>query len=418
MRVLVADKFEKSGLEGLAAAGCTVVHEPDLSDRTLVESIARHRPAVLVGRGPKVSEEMLDAGPLALVVRAGAGVNTIDVAAAAARGILVANCPGKNAIAVAELTLGLLLALDRRIPDAVADLRAGTWNKKEYSKSAGLHGRTLGILGLGAIGCEVARRAHGFGMRIVAWSRRFQGESRWLTPTDARELGLETVHQQAPIRLAPSPAEVAGACDALTLHLALGDETRGIVGAAVLDRLRPGAYFLNLARAELVDADALARAVREKRLRVGLDVYAEEPAGGNGDFSDPIVQLPQVYGTHHVGASTEQAQEAIAAETVRIVRAFVETGRAPNCVNLARRSPATHRLIVRHRDRPGVLAHVFDGLRRAGINVQETENVVFDGGQAALARIHLSRAPGEDVLALLREGNPDILDLRLSTIAR
>jgi D-3-phosphoglycerate dehydrogenase len=418
VRVLVADKFEKSGLEGLVAAGCVVFHEPDLSDRSLVEAVGRVRPEVLVVRGTKVSEEMLDAGPLALVVRAGAGVNTIDVAAASARGILVANCPGKNAIAVAELTLGLLLALDRRIPDAVADLRAGTWNKKEYSKAAGLHGRTLGILGLGAIGCEVARRAHGFGMRIVAWSRRFQGESRWLAPAEARELGLENVHQQAPIRLAPSPAEVAAASDALTVHLALAAETRGIVGAEVLGRLRPGAYFLNVARGELVDAEALARTARDRGLRIGLDVFAEEPAGGSGAFSDPIVQLPGVYGTHHVGASTEQAQEAIAAETVRVVRSFVETGRAPNCVNLARRSPATHRLVVRHRDRPGVLAHVFDGLRRAGINVQETENVVFDGGLAALARIHLNRAPEEATLAALREGNPDILELRLSAIAR
>jgi D-3-phosphoglycerate dehydrogenase len=393
------------------------VHEPDAADRALVEAIARHRPEVLVVRGTKVTEEMLDAGPLALVVRAGAGVNTIDVAAASARGIHVANCPGKNAIAVAELTLGLLLALDRRIPDAVAELRAGTWNKKEYSKAAGLHGRTLGILGLGAIGCEVARRAHGFGMRIVAWSRRFDGESRWLTVVEARELGLEAVHQQAPIRLAARPAEVAAACDALTLHVALGPETRGFVGAEVLDRLRPGACLLNVARAELVDAAAVEAAVREKGLRVGLDVFADEPAGATGTFADPLVGLPGVYGTHHVGASTEQAQEAIAAETVRIVRTFLETGRVPNCVNLARRTPATYRLVVRHRDRPGVLAHVFDGLRRSGINVQEMENVVFDGARAAIARIHLDRAPEEPTLEVLR-GHSDILDVRLSPITR
>ncbi|HLF57188.1 MAG TPA: NAD(P)-dependent oxidoreductase [Thermoanaerobaculia bacterium] len=416
MRVLVADKFERSGLDGLAAAGCTVVHEPDLSDRSLVDGIARHQPEVLVVRGTKVTAEMLDAGPLSLVVRAGAGVNSIDVAAASARGIHVANCPGKNAIAVAELAIGLLLALDRRIPDAVADLRARTWNKKEYSKAAGLFGKTLGVLGLGSIGCETIRRAHALGMRIVAWSRRFAGESRWLTVAEARELGLDAIHQQAPIRLVPTPAEIAAGCDALTVHLELTADTQGLVSSEVLGRLRAGALFVNTARAEIVDADALEAAVREKGLRVGLDVFRHEPAGGTGEFSDPIVALPNVYGTHHVGASTEQAQEAIAAETVRIVRSFVETGRVPNCVNLARRSPATHRLVVRHRDRPGVLAHVFDRLREAGINVQETENVVFDGAQAALARIHLDRAPDEATLAAIRDGNENILDLRSTPI--
>jgi D-3-phosphoglycerate dehydrogenase len=319
-------------------------------------------------------------------------------------------------VAVAELTIGLLIALDRRIPDAVADLRAGVWNKKKYSQAAGLYGRTLGVLGLGAIGCEVVRRAHAFGMPIVAWSRRFDGEERALTAGEARELGLEDVHRQAPIRLAPSPAEVAGAADALTVHLALGAGTRGLVGAEVLGRLKPGAFFLNAARGEIVDAEALAAAVREKGLRLGLDVFAQEPAGGTGEFADPIVALPDVYGTHHVGASTEQAQEAIAAETVRIVRAFVAGARVPNCVNLAERSPATHRLIVRHRDRPGVLAHVFDGLRAAGINVQETENLLFAGGEAAVARIHLVGEPGAETLERIRSGNADVLDLRLSAV--
>ena len=413
MRVLVADKFEKSGLEGLAALGCEVVYEPEAKEAALVEAVRRAAPEVLIVRGTKVDAAALDAGPLALVVRAGAGVNTIDVKGASERGIHVANCPGKNAIAVAELVLGLLLALDRRIPDAAADLRAGTWNKKEYSKAAGLHGRTLGVLGLGAIGCEVIRRAHAFGLRIVAWSRRFAGEDRWMTLAEARELDLENVHQHAPIRLAPTPAEVAGRCDALTVHVALGPETRGFLNAGVFARLRPGAFFVNAARGEVVDAAALEAAAREKGLRLGLDVFAQEPAGGTGEFADPIVKLPNVYGTHHVGASTEQAQEAIAAETVRIVRTFRDTGKVPNCVNLARRTPATHRLVVRHRDRPGVLAHVFDRLRDAGINVQETENVVFEGAQAAVARIHVDGEPAKALVEAIRTGHADILDVRL-----
>lgn len=415
MKILVADKFEKSGLAGLADVG-TVVFRPELAEQALVDAVAAERPDVLVVRSTKVTAAMLDAGPVALVVRAGAGVNTIDVAAASARGVHVANCPGRNAVAVAELAMGLLLALDRRIPDAVADLRAGRWNKALYSKADGLFGRTLGVLGLGSIGVEMIVRAHAFGMPIVAWSRRFAGEDRAMTAAEAQELGLATVHAAAPVRLAPTPAEVAARADALSVHVALSKENRGFVGREVLSKLRPGAIFLNTARAEVVDAAALEEAVRERGLRAGLDVFAQEPAGGTGEFADPIVALPGVYGTHHVGASTEQAQEAIAAETVRIVRAFAESGRVPNCVNLARRTEATHRLVVRHRDRPGVLAHVFERLRDAGLNVQETENVLFEGGEAAVARIHLDGAPPETTLAAIAAGHPDVLDVRLLAV--
>src|SRR5256885_8190993 len=173
MRVLVADKFEKSGLDGLKGAGCDVVYQPDLQDAALAQAIGDTRADVLVVRSTTVTGPMLESGALSLIVRAGAGYNTIDVATASRRGIYVSNCPGKNAVAVAELAWALILALDRRIPDNVADLRAGTWNKKEYSKARGLFGRTLGLLGYGNIGQEVARRAHAFGMPIVVWSRRF-----------------------------------------------------------------------------------------------------------------------------------------------------------------------------------------------------------------------------------------------------
>ena len=173
MRVLVADQFETSGLEGLRGAGLEVIFEPALSGDALGVALRQTRAEVLIVRSPKVTVDMLDGGELALIVRAGAGTNTIDVAGASARGIYVANCPGKNAIAVAELTMGLILSLDRRIPDNVAELRAGRWEKKTFSKAAGLHGRTLGLIGLGSIGAEVARRAMAFGMDVVAWSRRY-----------------------------------------------------------------------------------------------------------------------------------------------------------------------------------------------------------------------------------------------------
>ena len=404
MKVLIADKFEQSGIDGLKAAGCEVVYQPDLKDDTLTQALKDTSADVLVVRSTAVTGAMLETGSLSLVVRAGAGYNTIDVATASKRGIYVSNCPGKNAIAVAELAFALVLSLDRRVPDNVADLRAGSWNKKEYSKARGLYGRTLGLLGYGNIGQEMARRAHAFGMPIVVWSRRFA--------TGKDRIADEPIRMQ----LAQSPAEVAERCDVLSVHLALNGETRGLVNAAVLDKLKPGSYVINTARAEVVDYAALETAVRERNVRVGLDVFANEPSGATGAFSDPIAALPNVYGTHHIGASTDQAQEAIAGETVRIIASYKDTGKVPNVVNLARNTPATHMLVVRHRDRPGVLAHVFEHLRSGDINVQETENVIFEGAQAAVARINLDGAPSDALLTAMQRGNADILDLHLVTI--
>jgi len=413
MKVLVADKFEKSGLDGLRAAGCEVVYEPDLKDAALTAAIGSTQADVLVVRSTKVTAPMLDAGRLSLIVRAGAGYNTIDVAGASERGIYVSNCPGKNAIAVAELAFGLILALDRRIPDNVAELRAGKWNKKEYSKAQGLHGKTLGLLGIGSIGQEMIRRAAGFGMPVVVWSRRFDGQRRPMSDQEARELGVEPAARLVSIELAPTPADLAARADVVSVHLALGAETRNVIDAELLAKMKPGAFLINTARGEVVDHAALAAAVRDRGLRVGLDVFANEPATATGEFKDDLIALTGVYGTHHIGASTDQAQEAIAAETVRIVRSYKETGRVPNVVNLAKRTPATHMLVVRHRDRPGVLAHVFHHLREANLNVQETENIVFDGADAAVARINLDRAPAPALCEGIRIGNPDVLDLQV-----
>jgi D-3-phosphoglycerate dehydrogenase len=416
MKVLVADKFEKSGIDGLKGAGCEVVYEPDLKDDSLTHAIESTQADVLVVRSTKVTTPMLDAGRLSLIVRAGAGYNTIDVAGASRRGIYVSNCPGKNAIAVAELAFGLILALDRRIPDNVIDLRAGRWNKKEYSKAQGLQGRTLGLLGIGSIGQAMIRRAAGFGMPVVVWSRRFAGQRRPMTEQEAREVGVEDAWRLLTIDLAPAPGDVAERADILSVHLALGPDSSGLVGAELLGRMKPGACFINTARGEIVDHAALAAAVRDKGLRVGLDVYANEPAAATGEFRNELVGLAGVYGTHHIGASTDQAQEAIAAETVRIVRSYKETGHVPNVVNLAKRTPATHMLVVRHRDRPGVLAHVFDHLREANLNVQETENIVFEGAEAAVARINLDGAPQPALCDRIRTGHADVLDLQVVAI--
>jgi D-3-phosphoglycerate dehydrogenase len=397
MRVLIADKFEQSGRNGLRSIGCEISYEPDLKDEALVAAIREKGPDVLVVRGTKVTEPMLDAGPVKLVVRAGAGYNTIDVAAASKRGIYVSNCPGKNSIAVAELAFALILALDRRITENVIALRQGQWNKKEFSKARGLYGRTLGLIGVGKIGQEMIPRAHAFGMPVVAWSRS-------LTPERAAELEVE---------FKESPEAVASAADVVSIHLALNSETRGLIGADVFNAMPEGSYFINTARGDIVDQSALVQAMRSRGIRAGLDVYAIEPTSSAGDFLDEIAKEQNLYGTHHIGASTDQAQEAIASETVRIVQEFKETGKVPNVVNLARRTPATHRLVVRHLDRPGVLANVLDAIKAERINVQEMENIVFEGAAAAVARINLDNAPSKEMLNRMRAESTDIIELDL-----
>jgi D-3-phosphoglycerate dehydrogenase len=401
MKVLIADKFEKVGIDGLKELGCSVVSQPDLTAEALPATVKEVDPHILIVRSTKVNAATLNAGTsLTLVIRAGAGIDTIDVATASSRGIFVSNCPGKNSIAVAEVVMGLVLACDRRIPDQVADLRQGKWNKAEYSKARGLYGRTFGIVGLGQIGKEVAVRARAFGMRVLAWSRT-------LTHEEADRLE---------IAYAQSPLEVARLSDVVTINVAANAETKHLVNAEFLAAMRPGAYLINTSRGSVVDEAALQQAVSEKKIRAGLDVFQNEPAGGKGEFANAIVQLPGVYGTHHVGASTDQAQVAIAHEVIRIVQAFQATGEVPNVVNRLARSSASHVLVIRHRNRPGVLAHVFGVLANAQINVEEVENIIYHGAQATLARIHLDGQPGNGALERIKSGNADIISVELSAI--
>jgi D-3-phosphoglycerate dehydrogenase len=279
----------------------------------------------------------------------------------------------------------------------VVALRRGEWNKKEFSKARGLFGRTLGLIGLGKIGQEMISRAQSFGMPVIAWSRS-------LTPARAAELGVE---------YRESPQAVAAEADVVSVHLALNNETRKLIDAEFFNAMREGAYFINTARGEVVDQQALVNAMRTRRIRAGLDVYAAEPTSAVGDFNDDVVKEEMLYGTHHIGASTDQAQEAIAAETVRIVQQFKDTGQVPNVVNLARQTPATHRLVVRHVDRPGVLAGVLDAIKAEQINVQEMENIVFEGAAAAVARINLDNAPTKESLQKLQANISDIIELDL-----
>ena len=400
MRVLIADKFEEPGIEKLRALGCEVVCRPELKDPALASAARETGCRVLIVRSTQVGKATIEAGgQLGLIIRAGAGYNTIDVAAASAASVLVANCPGKNATPVAELTFGLILALDRRIPDNVVDLRQGKWAKKEYAKAPGLKGRTLGIVGVGRIGALVAKRAQAFEMNVMGWSRS-------LTTEQASELGMVRVDL---------PEEVAVGSDIVSVHLAATPETNRVIGKHFFDAMKPGAHFINTARAEVVDYDALAQAVRENGIRVGLDVFADEPGPGDDQFSDSIIGLDGVvYGTHHIGASTHQAQMAVADDTVAIVEEYMATGHVRNCVNLSVGKAPKGVLVVRHRNRPGVLAHVLGELSHAGINVREMENVICHGEEGACAQIRLDSEPSADVLARIEKSDDNILGITLA----
>jgi len=392
MHVLIADEFPAEHRQSLSALGLDVAFQPGLKGDALVE--AARKTNILIVRGTEVPAPVFaQAKALSLVIRAGAGVNTIDVAAACAHGVFVANCPGQNAEAVAELTWGLLLAVDRKIPDGVAALRQGQWRKKHFSAAQGVYGRTLGIIGTGAIGRAVGRRGKAFGMRVVAYSRS-------LTPERAAADGFER---------AESVLALARMSDVLSIHAPLNKDSRAMVSREVLAALRPGALFINTSRAEVVDAAALLDEARSGRIWVATDVHEGEPKGGEASFQSELARLPNVYGTHHIGASTEQAQDAIAREAVRIVRSFLSSGEVPHCVNIAAKTPARFQLIVRHFDRVGVLANVLDAIREAGINAQEIENTVFEGAGAACCKIQLDSALPDSALTRIRSRADEVI---------
>jgi len=394
MRVLIADKFPKERIKEIQALGFEVDQQPDVAVKDLAAAVKGA--AALVVRGKQVPAEVFQqADALSLVIRAGAGVNTIDVAAASKAGVFVTNCPGQNAIAVAELAMGLLVALDRRIPDNVAQLRAGAWDKKTFSEGRGLYGRTLGVAGLGPIGQAVVKRAQAFGMRVVAWSRSLDDKK-------AKALGVER---------AADLVSLAKESDALSVHLPLKPETRGAVTRQVLEALPAGALFINTARAEVVDQAALLELAKAGKIRVGTDVFVGEPEKGQAAFDSELGKLPGVYGTHHIGASTAQAQDAIAAEAVRILGCFARGAAIPNCVNVAKKSPAKARLVVRHLDKVGVLAEVLAAVREAGINVEEVQNTIFEGAAAASCTLQLGEKPAAELVAKLRAKKDAILSV-------
>ena len=382
MKVLIADKLADVTVKQLESLGANVSMQPDLSADDLPDALGDSE--VLVVRSTKVTRTAIEAASsLSLIIRAGAGVNTIDLECASSHGIYVTNCPGKNTAAVAELAIGLIIAADRNIVNASYDLRDGKWRKKVYSsKSNGLKGRTLGIIGFGSIGKAVAERAKGLDMHVAAWSRSLTAES-------AKALGIE---------YSDSIEKIAEISDAITVHLASTPQTKHMLNKEIFDRMKDTAIFVNTSRGEVVDTEALTTAIQEKDLRVGLDVYENEPTAGLSEFKAVDVAAA-VTCTPHIGASTKQAAEAIADEVVNIVKAYRDTGTPLNVVNLQKQSPAVNKLVVRHFNKVGVLAGVLDELRGANINIEEMQNIIFDGGSAASCTLRLD----DSVSAVLLE---------------
>lgn len=397
MKVFIADKLPQEAVDELKGLGFNVENKPGTTSEDLSEGLKEAN--ALIVRSTKVSEECIKNSPeLSLIVRAGAGVNNINIEAASEMGIYVANCPGKNAIAVAELTMGLILATDRYLAENVSSFRSGHWNKGAYSKADGLFGKTLGIIGTGQIGREVIKRAKSFGMPVVAWSRS-------LTKPDAEQMGIEW---------AKNVKEVATRSDILSIHLALTKDTKGIISKKVLSALKDGSVLINTSRAEVVDEDALVEELKSGRLKAGLDVFSDEPEFKEGSFESRFQELDNAYITHHIGASTNQAQLAVASDAVDIVRGYVQDGKVRNWLNRCEHTEAPWQLVVRHYDKPGVIANVMNELKDADINAQELENVIFEGKKTACCTIQLDAEPSAQTIKNIRTRQDEVISAILT----
>ena len=314
MKVLVSDSVAAEAIERLKAVqGIEVDYAPELKGEELKKHLADAE-GLIVRSATKVTAELIAAAPkLRCIVRAGVGVDTVDVPAASRRGIIVMNTPGGNTLSTAEHTMALLLALSRNVYPACASLKGGKWDRKSFMGTQ-LAGKTIGVIGLGRIGIEVARRCTAFGMGVL-------GFDPYMTPDRAKQL-------QVP--LAPSLDEVWARADYVTVHVPMGDETRGMIGAAQLAKMKDGVRIINCARGGIVDEAALAEAIRSGKVAgAALDVFESEPPKGR-----ELIDLPQVLCTPHLGASTEEAQVSVAVEAAEIISDALLRGRIRNAVNV------------------------------------------------------------------------------------
>lgn len=394
VKVLIADKFPDIYVEQLKSGDLEIIYEPKLGENDI--PAAAENVDIIVVRSTIVNADAINKSKsLKLVIRAGAGTNNINIAAANTKGVYVANCPGMNSIAVAELAMGLIVSLDRRIPSNVMDFKNGVWNKGEYSKAEGLFGKNLGILGVGAIGKELAKRANSFGMNVY---------------------GRDIVKIDSPyITEEPDLQKILSNCDVISLHLPLNAATRGMFNNELFGYMKKGALLINTSRADVIDEDAMLEAIKEKGIRVAADVFKGEPEAKGGDVTSVLQSIPNVYITHHIGASTEQAQNAVAEETIRIVEEFVKSGSVMHWVNKAKKIDAKQQLVIKHNHKPGVLASVLDAICAAGVSVEAIDNSIFDGGHVACATLKVKEELSAETLAKI-SGAADILSVSQASL--
>jgi len=311
MKIVVAEKISASALELLQEPRWTVI-TPDQIEGTLTSHL-ESADALIVRSVVQVNDALLEHAPkLRVVGRAGVGVDNVDLDVATRKGIAVMNTPGANAVAVAELTVGMMLGMARLLPRADALMHAGKWEKKSLQGTE-LRGKTLGVVGLGKIGMEVARRAKAFGMEIV-------GHDPFVSASVAKEQG---------IRLAKLE-EVYAAADYLTLHVGLTPQTTGMINADSIKKMKKGVRIVNCARGELVDESALAQALKQGHVAgAALDVFQEEPLKNS-----PLTALENVILTPHIGGSTHEAQEAVGYQIALQVKEYLKSGVIQNAVNV------------------------------------------------------------------------------------
>ncbi|MEP0848361.1 MAG: hypothetical protein HRF50_16255 [Phycisphaerae bacterium] len=396
MKILVAVELPRSSLDELQHLATELVYKPGLSGDELEPHLCDA--AILIVGGVRVSAETIAAGrSLQLIVRAGADTSGISVDDASAQGIFVSNVELKDAAAIAEYAFACALALDRHlVPNALA-AREGRTRRDGQRRSVGMAGRTLGLLGWGAVPAEIARRAAAFGMRVVAWHPRIESDP-----------GPQ-------VEVCDWPRELALRSDVVVAHSPPDAGDENLLDRDFLFDMREGASLVMIGHAGVVDAEALADAVRQRGLRVAIDLWPAEGSSETVRFPAGLLELPGVIGTYRQADQTRQADEAIAAEVVETVRRFVIQGQVRNCVNLLERSAAAWQLVLRLRDAVGVMAGIMDAIRADGINAEEITSRVFAGARAAWCSIALDERPSTEVLEAIR-ALPGVLHLEVRAV--
>jgi D-3-phosphoglycerate dehydrogenase len=397
MKILVACTLPESALAELRLPGAEVEYQPGLTAGQIGDHV--RDAAILIVDRKRVSPQVIAAGQaLQLIVRAGTFVWNIAVEEASAQGVFVSNCPYSDAPATAELVMGLVLALDRHLLENAAAVREGRPWSAQRATGRGLTGRSLGVLGYGPVGREVLRLARAFDMKLLAWV----------------STGPEPGHD-SDVEFCAWPRELARKSDVVVVHVPPDGFDEVLISDELLQSMRPGAYLVHVGSPGAIDEDALLAAVKAGKLHVASDLYETDASSEPTRLRSPLSELPGTLVTLRLGGATEQAQAAIAAEVVRIVRQFVLTGEALNCVNLTERSPATWQLVLRLRDVVGVMATIMDAIRADGINAQEITTRVFRGARAAWCAISLDERPSTDALRAIGS-LPGVLHLDLRAV--